>query len=135
MKPIRLFILAIVALFAFATPAAAAASAYSFIEEAEAEVEEQEQELGPTATVAVASTSAASTSFLKNKRELQGGSSYSSDTSSMSFMSYYGPGPETVSNSNMLIPSSLQIAEAAQHIIHCIYITVFHMLYMDHPNM
>ena len=47
-----------------------------------------------------------------------------------------GPGPEPVSNSNMLIPSSLQIiAEAAQHIIHCIHITVFHMLYMDHPNM
>jgi hypothetical protein len=83
-------------------------------------VEEQEQELGPTATVAVTSTSASSSSSLKNKRQLQGGSSsYSSDTSSMSmsFMPYYGPWLDPVSNSNMLIPSSLKIiAEAAQHI-------------------
>jgi hypothetical protein len=90
-------------------------------------VEEQEQELGPTATVAVTFSSAASSSSLKNKRQLQGGSSsYSSDTSSMSFMPYYGPWLDPVSNSNMLIPSSLKIiAEAAQHIIHCIHITVF----------
>ena len=94
-----------------ATGAVASSTSSASLDKPAADAEELAD---PTAAVAVASTSS---SFLKNKRELQGGSSYSSDTSSMSFMPYYGPWLDPVSNSNMLIPSSLQIAEAAQHII------------------
>ena len=72
-----------------ATGAVASSTSSASLDKPAADAEELAD---PTAAVAVASTS----SFLKNKRELQGGSSsYSSDTSSMSYdLMSYGPGPE-----------------------------------------